>query len=134
MEQIPFSLYIYLIYLAPLPVIVFLRLMHLRRSHTGLLAILFDFLLAVGVEVRFQVAEMLFDKSSCCTRLLLMLATLLPRRNLFNSSTASSLPNRGIVNILICIVLIISRVSSVTHGLAASSLAALPCFTEDTPT
>jgi hypothetical protein len=27
----------------------------------------------------------------------------------------------------------IYQVSSVTHGLAASSLAALPCFTEDTP-
>ncbi len=89
-------------------VIILPRLMHLRPPHTYLLAILFDFLLVVGFEVRFQVAEMLFDKSPCCTRFLLMSTTLLPLRNLFNSSTASSLPNRGIVNILICIVLLIS--------------------------
>ena len=37
--------------------------MHLRPPHTYLFAILFDFLLVVGFEVRFQVAEMLFDTS-----------------------------------------------------------------------
>ena len=64
MEQIPFSLKIYLIHLVPLPVIVFLRLMHLRRPHTGLLALLFDFLLVVGFKEGAQVAKLLFDKNS----------------------------------------------------------------------
>ena len=42
-----------------LTVVVFLRLMHPRRPHTDLLAILLDFLLAVGFEEGFQVAEFL---------------------------------------------------------------------------
>ena len=46
-------------YLVFLPVVVLLRLVHLRWSHTDLLAELLDFLLAVGFEERFQVAELL---------------------------------------------------------------------------
>ena len=42
-----------------LSVVVFLGLMHLRRPHADLLAILFDFLLAVGFEEEFQGAEVL---------------------------------------------------------------------------
>ena len=33
--------------------------MHLRRPHTDLLAVLFNLLLAVGLEEGFQVAELL---------------------------------------------------------------------------
>ena len=44
----------------PFPVIVLLRLVHFRWSHTDLLAILLDFLLAVGFEAGFQSGVLLF--------------------------------------------------------------------------
>ncbi len=42
-----------------LSVVVLLRLMHLRRPHTDLFAVLRYFLLAVSLEQGFQVAELL---------------------------------------------------------------------------
>ena len=49
-----------LIHFVFLSVIVLLGLVHLRRSHTDLLAVLLDFLLAVGFEEGFQVTKLLF--------------------------------------------------------------------------